>query len=73
MRSRLMALQAVAFLGSTPIGGPITGFIADTFSAEWSLAYGSVVAVVCAVVATGYLHLRPLTTREVRTPERSVV
>jgi MFS family permease len=73
MRSRLMALQAVAFLGSTPIGGPITGFIADTFSAEWSLAYGSIIAVACAVVATGYLHLRPLTTREVRTPERSVV
>ncbi|MEO1057175.1 MAG: MFS transporter, partial [Actinomycetota bacterium] len=43
MRSRLMALQAVAFLGSTPIGGPITGVIADTVSAEWALAYGSVI------------------------------
>ena len=40
MRSRLMALQAVAFLGSTPIGGPITGWIADAVSAPWSLAYG---------------------------------
>ena len=40
MRSRLMALQAVAFLGSTPIGSPITGWIADTVSAPWSLAYG---------------------------------
>ena len=29
MRSRLMALQAVAFLGTTPIGGPITGWVAD--------------------------------------------
>ena len=25
MRGRLLALTAVAFLGSTPIGGPITG------------------------------------------------
>ena len=37
MRSRLLALQAVAFLGSTPIGGPLTGLIADNVSAEWAL------------------------------------
>ena len=47
MRSRLLALQAVAFLGSTPIGGPITGLIADNISAEWALAYGSVISLVC--------------------------
>ena len=29
MRGRLLALTAVAFLGSTPIGGPITGIIGD--------------------------------------------
>lgn len=44
MRGRLMALQAVAFLGSTPIGGPITGVIADNVSAEWALGYGSVIS-----------------------------
>lgn len=50
MRGRLLALSAVAFLGSTPIGSPITGWIADNISAEWSLAYGSVVALVsCSV------------------------
>lgn len=43
MRGRLLALSAVAFLGSTPIGSPITGWIADRVSAEWSLAYGSVI------------------------------
>ena len=42
MRGRLLALTAVAFLGSTPIGGPITGLIGDRIGAEWSLAYGSV-------------------------------
>ncbi|MEN9646822.1 MAG: hypothetical protein RL238_3491 [Actinomycetota bacterium] len=46
MRGRLLALSAVAFLGSTPVGAPITGWIADNVSAEWSLAYGSVVALV---------------------------
>ncbi|NCV87789.1 MAG: MFS transporter, partial [Oxalobacteraceae bacterium] len=42
MRGRLLALTAVAFLGSTPIGGPITGLIADYVSLEWSMAYGGV-------------------------------
>jgi MFS family permease len=50
MRGRILALGAVAFLGTTPIGAPITGWIADGISAEWSLAYGSVIALVCAVV-----------------------
>mgnify|MGYP001812078791 CR=1 FL=1 len=54
MRSRLLALQAVAFLGSTPIGGPITGWIADTVSAEWALAYGSVISLLCVAAGTVY-------------------
>ena len=58
MRGRLLALTAVAFLGSTPIGGPITGVIGDRVGAEWALAYGSVItfaappAVAVAVVPT---------------------
>lgn len=47
MRGRLLALGAVAFLGTTPIGAPITGWVADRVSAEWSLAYGSVITLVC--------------------------
>jgi len=50
MRGRLLALGAVAFLGTTPIGAPITGWIADHVSAEWSLAYGSIIAIVTAAV-----------------------
>jgi MFS family permease len=50
MRGRLLALSAVAFLGSTPVGAPITGWVADHISAEWSLAYGSVVALVSVSV-----------------------
>ena len=58
MRSRLLALQAVAFLGSTPIGGPLTGFIADNISAEWALAYSSVISLCCVAVAAPLWHLR---------------
>jgi MFS family permease len=46
MRGRLLALGAVAFLGTTPIGAPITGWVADHISAEWSLGYGSVITLV---------------------------
>jgi MFS family permease len=52
MRGRLLALTAVAFLGSTPIGGPITGLVGDWVGAEWSLAYGSVIALLTAAVAS---------------------
>lgn len=47
MRSRLLALVAVAFLGSTPIGGPITGWVADNVGIEWSLAYGGIITLMC--------------------------
>lgn len=51
MRGRLLALSAVAFLGSTPIGGPITGVVADFWGAEWSLAYGSFITLAAAIYA----------------------
>lgn len=44
MRSRMLALQSVAFLGSTPIGGPITGWIGDHIDIRWSLAYGGILS-----------------------------
>ena len=60
MRGRLLALTAVAFLGSTPIGGPVTGWVADAISVHWALAYGGVIAVVCgAAMLTWILSRHP--------------
>ncbi len=56
MRSRLLALVAVAFLGTTPIGGPVTGWIGDHVGAEWSLAYGSAIALVSASIGFVAVH-----------------
>jgi MFS family permease len=50
MRGRLLALGAVAFLGTTPIGAPTTGWIADHLGPEWSLAYGSIVTLLAVSV-----------------------
>ncbi|CAN5765977.1 MFS transporter [soil metagenome] len=52
MRGRVLALQAIVFLGSTPIGGPIVGTIADAFGARYSLALGAV-----ATIAAGAFGL----------------
>jgi MFS family permease len=48
MRGRVMALYAIAFLGSTPIGGPLVGFVGEVAGARAALGLGGV-----ATVATG--------------------
>ena len=44
MRGRVLALQAMVFLGSTPIGGPIVGAIAERFGARYGIALGAFAA-----------------------------
>jgi MFS family permease len=44
MRGRVLALQAMLFLGSTPVGGPIVGWVAEAFGARWAIALGAVAA-----------------------------
>jgi MFS family permease len=37
MRGRVMALYSIVFLGSTPIGGPIAGFLSEAYSPRAAL------------------------------------
>jgi MFS family permease len=61
MRGRVMALWAVAFLGSTPIGGPIAGAVSEHFGGRIGLALG---AASCALAAgLGLLAMRRLAHR----------
>jgi MFS family permease len=48
MRGRVMALWAVAFLGSTPIGGPIAGFVSQHFGGRAGLVMGGIACLVAA-------------------------
>ncbi len=41
MRGRVLALQSMVFLGSTPIGNPIVGWIAEDLGARYALAVGA--------------------------------
>jgi MFS family permease len=53
MRSRMMALQSVAFMGSTPIGGPITGWIGDHVSVQTSMIYGGILTLLVMPLLRG--------------------
>jgi MFS family permease len=49
MRGRVMALYSVVFLGSTPIGAPLVGWIAQVAGPRAGLLLGAVAALVAAV------------------------
>jgi MFS family permease len=53
MRGRVMALWTVAFLGSTPIGGPVIGAIGEHVGPRWALALGGFAAVLAAGLGAG--------------------
>jgi MFS family permease len=57
-RGRVAALFAVAFLGSTPIGGPIVGAVSQAFGPRWGLLLGAAAALI-----TGAFALRDLRQR----------
>ncbi len=50
MRGRVMALWAVAFLGSTPIGGPIAGVVSQHLGGRAGLAMGAIACLVAAAL-----------------------
>ncbi len=56
MRGRVMALWSVAFLGSTPIGGPVVGAISGEFGGRAGLAVGGVACLLAALL--GWLMTR---------------
>jgi MFS family permease len=55
MRGRVMALWAVAFIGTTPVGGPIIGFIAENAGPRWALSLGAIAALSAAALGAGAL------------------
>jgi hypothetical protein len=51
LRGRVMALFGVVFLGSTPLGAPLLGFVCEHEGARAGLAVGAVAAVLAGVAA----------------------
>jgi MFS family permease len=56
MQGRVMALWTVAFLGTTPIGGPAVGWIGEHIGARWALVVGGIAALLAAALGFASAH-----------------
>ncbi|HET9654440.1 MAG TPA: MFS transporter [Kineosporiaceae bacterium] len=55
LRGRVMALYMAVFMGGTPVGSPLVGWIGQQFGARWTILVGAVVSLVTALGAAGWL------------------
>lgn len=58
MRGRVMALYGIVFLGTTPVAGPVAGWVGEHFGARVALAGGGLVAVATGIVGLWLLERR---------------
>jgi MFS family permease len=60
MRGRVMSLYSVVFLGSTPIGAPLAGWMGQHLGPRLGLAAGGAVAAIASGVALWVVARRPV-------------
>ena len=58
MRGRVMALYFAVFIGGTPLGAPVIGWVGETFGARWTIAVGGVTALLAGAAALAFLARR---------------
>ena len=62
MRGRVMALYMAVFMGGTPIGAPIVGWVANEFGPRWAIGLAALSGLVAAVIGLIWMiwfqHLR---------------
>jgi MFS family permease len=61
LRGRVLALYMMVFLGATPIGSPIVGWVGESFGARWSIGVGAIAALLVAMGAAAWSlrHYKP--------------
>lgn len=72
MRGRVLALYALVFVGGTPFGAPLIGWLGEHVGPRSTLVVGGIASLAVSVV-TGYLLLRSTgrSLRTLRTPRRA--
>lgn len=55
MRGRVMALYMAIFMGGTPLGAPLIGWIGDTWGARWTIAIGPIALALTLVAVSWWL------------------
>jgi MFS family permease len=58
MRGRVMALYMMVFMGGTPIGAPIIGWIGQHFGARWTLLGGGTLTILGTLLAVAVFSWR---------------
>ena len=58
MRGRVLALYTVVFLGSTPIGGPISGWTAERFGTPAGILLGAVASTAVGIAVLRFVRRR---------------
>lgn len=58
MRGRVMALYLMCFMGGTPLGAPIVGWLAGTAGARWGLIGGGLICLVATVAMAAVIARR---------------
>jgi MFS family permease len=69
MRGRVMALYGLVFLGSTPIGGPLIGWICQHVGPRFGMGVGGIATIIAALVTGSVLLHRRYGVRRTGTPE----
>lgn len=54
VRGRVMALYGAVFMGGTPIGAPIVGWVADAFGPRWGIMVAAITCLVAFIVGAIY-------------------
>jgi MFS family permease len=68
LRGRVMSLYTLVFLGTTPIGAPFVGFVAEHLGPRMGWVMGGAAMLVAAGVAVLLLRRRPLDQRRTEPP-----
>ena len=55
LRGRVMAIFMAIFMGGTPIGAPVVGWIANEFGPRWALGVGAASGILAALVGLFWL------------------
>jgi MFS family permease len=63
-----MALWSVTFTGSTPIGGPIAGVVADGLGPRYALGIGALACLAATMLGALTLNRMPPAERHARRP-----
>ena len=66
MRGRVVALYMMIFIGGTPLGAPLVGWIGEQFGARWTLLFGGLMTILGVSLASLLFARRHLGARTPR-------